>query len=63
VARRLGIINSNKRHDNATEGMLDILQACLAIATDNSKVTDQHLNDWHSALFPTGRSGLSRIEN
>jgi Fic family protein len=62
VARRLGIINSNKRHDNATEGMLDILQACLAIATDNSKVTDQHLNNWHSALFPTGRSGLSHIE-
>jgi Fic family protein len=61
VARRLGLINSNKRHDNATEGMLDILQSCLALANEHAPITEKNLNDWHGALFPTGRSGLIRI--
>jgi Fic family protein len=61
IARRLGIniaglIPANRNIDGVVEMMLD--------ATQNYQkpLTDNRLFGWHSALFPTGYSGMHKIE-
>lgn len=61
IATRLGLENSGLEHsdrhiDGVVEMMLD--------ATQNSDKTlsDERLFGWHAALFPTGRSGMYKIE-
>jgi Fic family protein len=61
VARRLGIdiglrLAPDRHVDGVVEMMLD--------ATENfaSKLTKERLFGWHAALFPTGYSGLLKIE-
>lgn len=61
IARKLGIefsgmVNSDRDVEGVVEMMLD--------ATQNYKQTlnDERLFGWQSALFPTGRSGLYKIE-
>jgi len=60
VARKLGVeiagsVESDRDVDGVVEMMLD--------ATQNSfkPLTKERLFDWHAALFPTGRSGMSKI--
>jgi len=61
IARRLGIniaglVPANRKVDGVVEMMLD--------ATQNFQkpLTKKRLCGWHSALFPTGHSGMLRIE-
>jgi Fic family protein len=60
IAQRLGIdkggISSNRNVDGVVEMMLN--------ATQNyqDSLTDKRLFGWHSALFPTGYSGIHQIE-
>lgn len=61
IARRLGIeyagmVYSDKDVEGVVEMMLD--------ATQNYKkpLDDERLFGWHSALFPTGRSGMYKID-
>ena len=51
-----GIVNSNRNIDGVVEMMLDATQN-----TDKS-LSDERLFGWHAALFPTGRSGMYKIE-
>ena len=60
LARRLGmdiggLIPADRNVEGVVEMMLD--------ATQNyaTPLTKERLFDWHAALFPTGRSGMSRI--
>ena len=60
IARRLGMdiagaVNSDRNVEGVVEMMLD--------ATQNfaRPLTATRLFDWHAALFPTGRSGMTRI--
>lgn len=52
----LGIEHSNRNIDGIVEMMLDATQ------NSNKSLTDERLFGWHGALFPTGRSGLYKIE-
>lgn len=61
IATRLGLdnsglVNSNRHIDGVVEMMLD--------ATQNADKTlsTERLFSWHGALFPTGRSGLYKID-
>lgn len=60
IARRMGMdvagmVPADRNVDGVVEMLLD--------ATQNytKPLTDERLFDWHSALFPTGRSGMSKI--
>lgn len=60
IARRLGmdiggLVEADRNVEGVVEMMLD--------ATQNYALplTAERLHDWHAALFPTGRSGMSRI--
>jgi Fic family protein len=60
VARRLGLEDAgiavvDRNIEGVVEMMLD--------ATSNylEPLTEERLYDWHAALFPTGRSGMSKI--
>jgi len=60
IARRLhmdiaGIIPSTHHVDGVVDMMLDATQHCT------EPVTAERLYGWHSALFPTGRSGMYKI--
>ncbi len=60
IARRLGMevagmISSDRNVDGVVEVMVDATQAFKV------PLTDERLFGWHSALFPTGRSGMHRI--
>jgi Fic family protein len=60
AARRLGMEGASRaRRDARTEGMLDILQA--AVQGWDRPLKQTVLLDWHAALFPTGRSGVTRL--
>lgn len=61
AARRLGLAGGGAAgsQDARTEATLDVLQA--AVSGWQHLLTEQHLFDWHAALFPTGRSGVKRI--
>ena len=61
VARKLGLeisglVSSDRHVDGVVEMMID--------ATQNhaSALTKERLFGWHAALFPTGYSGMSKIE-
>lgn len=61
IARRLGIdiaglIPASRDVEGIVEMMLDATQQFSA------PLTKERLFDWHAALFPTGRSGMSRIK-
>lgn len=60
IARRLGLdiggLTSADRHvEGVVEMMLDATQSY------DRPLTARRLFDWHAALFPTGRSGISKI--
>jgi len=60
VARKLGMeiagsVESDRDVDGVVEMMLDATQNCF------KPLTKERLFDWHAALFPTGRSGMSKI--
>lgn len=61
IATRLGldnsgVLNSDRHIDGIVEMMLDATQ-------NTNKILDsERLFSWHAALFPTGRSGLYKIE-
>lgn len=60
AARRLGLADASAvARDARTEATLDVLQA--AVAGWDQPLTKQDLFGWHAALFPTGRSGVTRI--
>jgi Fic family protein len=60
IARRLGmdigaLLPVDRHVDGVVEMMLDATQRY------DAPLTEQRLFDWHAALFPTGRSGMSKI--
>jgi len=60
IARRLGIeiagaVPADRYVDGVVEMMLDATQ------NFDRPLTQDRLFDWHAALFPTGRSGMSKI--
>ncbi len=60
LARRLGLdIGGLVPADREVEGVVEM----MTDATVNyaAPLTEERLFDWHAALFPTGRSGMSRI--
>lgn len=60
IARRLGIdIGALVPTDRHVEGVVEM----MLDATRNhaAPLTEARLFDWHAALFPTGRSGMTRI--
>ena len=60
AARRLGLPEaSDVARDARTEATLDVLQA--AVNQWQRPLADEDLFAWHAALFPTGRSGITRI--
>ena len=60
AARRLGLTPADGvPKDARTEATLDIVEA--AIARWNEPLAEDRLLDWHAALFPNGRSGITRI--
>lgn len=60
AARRLGLADAPARaRDARTEATLDMLQA--AVRQWARPLTPEDLFDWQAALFPSGRSGLTRI--
>jgi Fic family protein len=60
IARRLGIdIGGLTPADRDVEGVVEMMLD--ATQRYDKPLTAQRLFDWHAALFPTGRSGLSRI--
>ncbi|WP_394757856.1 Fic family protein [Flavobacterium sp.] len=61
IATRLGLeysgLEQSDRHvDGIVELMIDATQ------NDNKILTEERLFSWHAALFPTGRSGMHKIE-
>jgi Fic family protein len=60
IARRLGLdIGTLAPADRRTEGVVEMmLDATQKFA---EPLTDERLFAWHAALFPTGRSGMTRI--
>ena len=61
IARRLGIniaglVPANRNVEGVVEMMLDATQNYL------KPLTNERLFGWHSALFPTGHSGMHKIE-
>ncbi len=60
IARRLGIdVGGLTPTDRSVEGVVEMtLDATQKFA---EPLTAARLFDWHAALFPTGRSGMSRI--
>jgi Fic family protein len=60
IARRLGMdIGALAPADRDVEGVVEM----MLDATGNYKktLTTERLFDWHASLFPTGRSGMSKI--
>ncbi len=61
IARRLGVdIGALASVDRHVEGVVEMVLD--ATANCQAPVTRERLFGWHAALFPTGRSGLSRIK-
>lgn len=60
IARRLGMdVGALSPADRNVEGVVEM----MVDATQNfaDPLTDERLFAWHSALFPTGRSGMTKI--
>ena len=63
VARRLGLDTSGapiREGQRNIEGLIDVLQD--ATLNTESPLTLERLCNWHGALFPTGFSGMQRID-
>jgi len=61
IARRLGLdisglIPSDRNVDGVVEMMIDAVNNALR------PLTEERLFNWHAALFPTGRSGMYKIQ-
>lgn len=60
VARRLGMeIGALKAADRRVDGVVEMMVD--ATRHYDRPLTEERLVAWHSALFPTGRSGMTRI--
>jgi len=60
IARRLGMdIGALKPADRNVEGIVEMMLD--ATRHYDQPLTDERLFAWHASLFPTGRSGMSRI--
>ncbi|CAN7349734.1 DUF4172 domain-containing protein [Variovorax sp. LjRoot130] len=63
AARRLGLTQSSRarltQREPRAEATLDAIEA--AVAQWQQPLTEASLFDWHAALFPNGRSGITRI--
>jgi len=60
IARRLGVdIGALAPVDRHVEGVVEMVLD--ATTNCNAPVTNERLFGWHAALFPTGYSGLSKI--
>lgn len=60
IARRLGLdIGGLTQADRNVEGVVEMMLD--ATQRYNRPLTTRRLFDWHAALFPTGRSGMSKI--
>src|SRR5579862_408417 len=61
VARRLGLdIGALKPTDRNVEGVVEMMLD--ATGHYDRPLTDERLFGWHAALFPTGRSGMTKIK-
>jgi Fic family protein len=61
IARRLGIdIGALKPTDRNVEGVVEMMLD--ATRHYDQPLTEDRLFGWHAALFPTGRSGMSKIQ-
>ena len=61
VARRLGLdIGGLKPADRNVEGVVEMMLD--ATGHYDRPLTDERLFGWHAALFPTGRSGITKIK-
>lgn len=60
IARKLGMeTDGTFVEDHYVEGLVDVMLD--AINNADSQLLDERLFDWHCALFPLGRSGMTRI--
>src|SRR6266480_5717733 len=60
IARRLGIdIGALKPADRAVEGVVEMMLD--ATRHYDQPLTSERLFAWHASLFPTGRSGMTKI--
>lgn len=60
IARRLGVdVGALAPADRHVDGVVELIMD--ATANSNAAVSRERLFGWHSALFPTGYSGLTRI--
>jgi len=61
VARRLGVdIGALAPVDRAADGVVDMVLD--ATANGQAPLTQERLFGWHAALFPTGYSGLAKVQ-
>lgn len=61
AARRLGLVPNPTAHkDERTEATLDVIQA--ATSSWQKPLTHEALYSWQAALFPTGYSGITKID-
>ena len=61
IARRLGMdIGALKPADRHVEGVVEMMLD--ATRQFDKPLTNERLSGWHAALFPTGRSGMSKIK-
>ena len=61
VARRLGMdIGGLKPADRNVEGVVEMMLD--ATGHYDRPLTDERLFGWHASLFPTGRSGMTKIK-
>jgi Fic family protein len=60
IARRLGIdVGGLVPTDHSVEGIVEVMLD--ATGQFDRPLTEDRLQGWHAALFPTGRSGMTRI--
>jgi Fic family protein len=60
IARRLGINTEGlPLSDHVTDSIVEMMVD--AVINFENPITDERLFSWHSAIFPTGRSGLYKI--
>jgi Fic family protein len=60
IARRLGVdIGALKKTDRNVDGIVELMLD--AMRNYNQPLTEGRLFGWHESLFPSGRSGLSKI--
>jgi Fic family protein len=61
IATRLGLEYSGLEHsDRHVDGIVELMLD--ATQNENKTLTDERLFGWHAALFPTGRSGMHKID-